>query len=509
MIRFDINPGRLEPLRLHFRECTPRILVVTDGSLNGGTGGFGLSHFIDILSSTQIHGMTPIVEHRDRHAGGPDQAFDDLSISKFDVVFLFGIETTGSALSASALSKVQHFMEDGGGLFSTGDHEDLGTGMSGDIPRVRQMRYWAAADTPDASDSTRLTTNLPGNDVAYTFADQSDEHPQRLYPNFAVGTDGFVLVPIGGASPSRPAHPLIRLAGGGALDVYPDHPHEGECRIPTDLSTTFDLDGSPTAEWPGGPFFFMRPRPRAVAYAMSAGNGFEGPDKSAVVPRSFIAIAAYNGHLGSVGRVVTDATWHHYVNINLTGMRPGGVSNTDMQAIEAFWSNMVNWLMPATVRRCLWPWLVVSTLVDHPLLEEIEIPEPSPKRVRELVALGSAVVSAVDERPGSVGTDAVTDAVAMLAGTTDRKTDDREFAVNDRLASKVGLALVGAHFAHVAHTLEKGGDLHDHDGLERTVKALGDEIVEAVIADERSSLEKSAAELDRTRRLLAEPVPIG
>ena len=79
-----------------------------------------------MLGGTQIHGMTPIVEHRDRDAGGPDQAFDDLSISKFDVVFLFGIETTGSALGASALSKVQHFMEDGGGLFSTGDHEDLG-----------------------------------------------------------------------------------------------------------------------------------------------------------------------------------------------------------------------------------------------------------------------------------------------------------------------------------------------------------------------------------------------
>ncbi|MAT06865.1 MAG: hypothetical protein CL424_17665 [Acidimicrobiaceae bacterium] len=162
MFRFEFEPGRLEHLRLRFRECTPRILVVTDGSLGGGSGSFGLSHFLDVLASTQIHGMTPIIEHRARNDGGPDQAFDDLSISKFDVVFLFGISTTGAALGAPALTKVERFMQAGGGLFSTGDHEDLGTGMSGEIPRVRQMRYWAAANTPDASDPSRLTTNLPG-----------------------------------------------------------------------------------------------------------------------------------------------------------------------------------------------------------------------------------------------------------------------------------------------------------------------------------------------------------
>lgn len=315
-------------------------------------------------------------------------------------------------------------------------------------------------------------------------------------------------------SPVRQAHPLIRLSNGGALDVYPDHPHEGECRIPTDLSTTFDLDGVSTPEWPGGPFFFMRPRPRAVAYAMSGGNGFESPDKSAVVPRSFIAIAAYDGHFGDVGRVVTDATWHHYVNINLVGMRPGGVSNADMQAIEAFWSNMVNWLMPAKVRRCLWPWLVVTTLLDHPILEELVIPEPDPKRVRELEAVGEAIVRAVDERPGSVGSDIVADAVAMLAGR-DRRTDDtngkdrRDDQVSDRLAGRIGFALVGAHFATVASALTKGDDIHDHDGLERTVASIGADVVDAVVDDERKAIERAVADIDRTGRLLAQPVAAG
>jgi hypothetical protein len=40
--------------------------------------------------------------------------------------------------------------EQGGGLFATGDHEDLGAGMCARIPRVRSMRYWKLDDTPSS-----------------------------------------------------------------------------------------------------------------------------------------------------------------------------------------------------------------------------------------------------------------------------------------------------------------------------------------------------------------------
>ena len=259
----DIDIGRINidsTLKL-FRECTPKLLVVTDGSLDAGPGDFGLSRFVSTLKNTTIHGMKPTVVTRPRFASTPDDAFADLDISHFDVIFLFGINTTGDPLSAPALDRVKRFMQAGGGVFATGDHEDLGTGMSGAIPRVRSMRYWTLAETPNASDATRLTTNLSGADRIFEFSDQADNQPQRLYANFAIPSDYPFLTtfpPV--SSKVRLPHPLVRMADGSALDVYPDHPHEGECRLPTDFSTTFDLDGDTLAEWPSKTFF-ARPDP--------------------------------------------------------------------------------------------------------------------------------------------------------------------------------------------------------------------------------------------------------
>lgn len=38
-------------------------------------------------------------------------------------------------------------------------------------------------------------------------------------------------------------HPLLQGGPLGPIEVFPDHPHEGECRVPSDLTTTFPLDG--------------------------------------------------------------------------------------------------------------------------------------------------------------------------------------------------------------------------------------------------------------------------
>ena len=507
---FELIPGRLEQFWPIFQECTPKVLVVTDGSLNGGAGGFGLSHFIDVLEATDVHGMNPIVTHRDRGVG--DTAFDDLTINNFDVLFLFGINSEASTLTATAHDNIVEFMQAGGGVFATGDHEDLGAGMSGDLPRVRAMRFWASTETPDIADPSRLTTNLPGPDGVYVFDDQADEFPQRLYPNYAVGTDGLILLPFP-PNPVKLPHPLLRLSGGDTLHVYPDHPHEGECRIPTDLNTTFDHDGNTLSEWPSGQlgsFFFPRPRPRAVAYAMSAGNGFSDfVEKSAVEPRSFITIAAYDGHVADVGRVVTDATWHHYVNVNLGGMRPGGVSNADMQAIEEFWGNLVNWLMPENVRMCLFPWLVARVLVAHPILEELRIPERDSFEIDELELLGRQVLGAV-ESIGGVGSDVLTAVGRRLAGRSDgretngaakRHKSEIDPAVADLLA-EASHVVVGLIARDVAHGLDAGKVDHDHKLLDRVVDEYGRGVIGEVSERRLAEVKRQAASLRRTVKQL-------
>jgi hypothetical protein len=243
----DLSNVDLTDLIGMFRERTPRLLVVTDGNVDAGTGEVGLSRFLlALVGAAGVHGMTPIVTHRRGDAGGNDAAFSDLATDVFDVLLLFGFDGEPDELGADALSRVARFMQEGGGVFATGDHEDLGCGMSGQIPPVRAMRDWAKAETPNIGSSTRLTTNLPGDDDVSRFEDPGDSHPQRLYANFSLPRDRPVfLSPFGPPAPQKLAHPLLRLSGGRILDVFPDHPHE--CRIPSDAEHRSRRDGAARA----------------------------------------------------------------------------------------------------------------------------------------------------------------------------------------------------------------------------------------------------------------------
>ena len=439
---------------IHFKECTPKILVVTDGALDYNAGnGFGLTQFVSTLTNMTIHGMKPIVVLASRGAASgaalPNFKFDDankgIKKSRYDMVFLFGFNGEGSPLAAGEVDAVARFMQAGGGVFATGDHEDLGAGMSMNVPRVRSMRAWRLAETPNGHTATRLTTNLPGDDGVFEFTDQSDRHAQRLYANWRTVAGGI----------GRP-HPLVQtsvlwpLFGHRALDVFPDHPHEGECRIPRDLTTTFVLDGAPVDEWPHAAGGGARVSPEIAARTMSFGNGFAQPSKEPVVPRAFIAIAGYDGHRAGVGRVVTDATWHHFVNINLDGtgagggltglQNPLGTDTPELTKIRRYYRNIATWLMPTTTRRCLvFPW-IVNALTKYPLAEELRPVAIRDASGADLHAMGTQLIAAlgVDQPPFFVEDllrDALEDAVGeeqagrLLAhGTRFGEVSGREFA---------------------------------------------------------------------------------
>lgn len=395
-IRKDLLP--LEPplIASIWKTCTPRLLVVTD-SLSFGPDGFGLSGFVDALKSATIYGMTPEVRTamHDPDPGAPiayDAAtgritnfkFDDpthgVTISRYDVVFVLGIDSTGIRdLTPGGLAALRAFMQAGGGLFCTGDHEDLGAAMSRDIPRIRSMRYWLQSETPDGSDHTRLTTIVPGADDAYAFDDQADAHPQRLYVNYRTVAGGL-----------GNAHPLLQIPGATrAIEVFPDHPHEGECRLPDDLTTK--IPGTDLDEWPAATGGGERVAPEIVAVTMSHGKGgYFG--KQPVVPRSFVAICAYDGQAAGVGRAVTDATWHHFVNVNLT------LTGRDLDDVRQYFRNLASWLMPSKRRRCLRFPLLITELRRLPLFEELRptlLEKASPD---ELERLGEQVEDALRQR---------------------------------------------------------------------------------------------------------------
>lgn len=509
----------IDKLQFLWEECRPNILVVTDGLNYHANDGFGLTRFVDRLRATPVDGMLPKVTTASLGAStGADlesfnftTANNGLTIGRYDVVFLFGVAGETVPAQAGSVDAIKRFMQAGGGVFATGDHEDLGASMCSSIPRVRKMRYWLKAETPNVANQNRLSTNLSGADPIFTFNDQSDEFPQRLYANYNGVNQGPLVIWPFPFPPSRvqSAHPLVRLGGGAVLDVFPDHPHEGECRIPPDSSGTFNLDGGSIQEWPGGPFFWGNPFPVEVAKTMSFGNGFDfGPTgpKSAVTPRGFIAIAAYDGHFANVGRVATDATWHHFININLDGtgssgrtaLMPGGVASPDLIKIEQYYSNLMTWLMPVNKRQCLRILRVISELKLYPLFEEIRIPQLDTAKVDELIALGQQFAFVLDQR--ETGAEGREFAMQTLTGTLSNRAkvldqlgpDDLSGALADLAFAGLG-AVVSSVVESVLDAIKMAKSDKDlvikHNALLKTSSERAVKVVAAAIERRREQLQ--------------------
>lgn len=299
------------------RPCKVKVLLLTDGFLDFGTGDFGLSTFVATLAND---GRTYVdfeitIAHRGVFVGNPGITvhrsipnFNFTNASHFtqtmyDQIWFFGSVTGASSLSDLELVALSTFMNGGGGVFATGDHGDLGKALCGNITRVRKMRKWDnAAGDVGMVDPQRNDTNRPGHDAGFQFDDQSDDIPQdiqlKLYSSY-----------IGGFWRETYPHPIL-CSPLGRITVLPDHPHEGQCVEPTSLAGNYEKDGTP--EFPTGI------APEVIAHStVLAGNNSGG--KQATQAHTFGAICAYDGHRANIGRVVTDATWHHFVNINLVG----------------------------------------------------------------------------------------------------------------------------------------------------------------------------------------------
>lgn len=399
--------------------CPQRLLVVVDGLNFDPANGAGLTEFVDIVRNA---GHTVHTAHRS--GGGPnltipgnfrfDTAATAVTTANYDQIWMFGVSAT--PILATEQAVIAQFMQAGGGVFATGDHSMLGFGMGAHIPRVRRMREWSAIPMTDPN---RLDTVLdPGADNVKQFQDQADAIPQRIFPVFFSN----------GGPQNQPStwsvHPVLRHSS-GAVDVLPDHAHESECLAPTPVAGNF----AGVEEWPapigGGP----RIAPVVAAVSVSAGRFIADALKPPVLPRCFGAISAYDGDPAHVGRIVCDATWHHFVNINLNGvgagndpstglprqgMKPGGVPTADYLKIRTYFLNTVRWLAPRNRRFC-WPVLVAAVARFDVEALELQLPRPHPCPWDPLITIGRTMEEVVAKvfGPGAVA-DAVDDMLSTL-----------------------------------------------------------------------------------------------
>ena len=402
-----------------FRRCTIRLLLVTDALSFSPVDDFGLGTFVKVLLDTPIWGRVQItlanigpfnLSHVDPSLTSEPRIsarienfrFDNagqFDPSKFDAVFLFGISSfygggirSGGTLDDSEIAVLNAFQHGGGGLFATGDHGTLGFALCSKVARARDMRWWESF--PDANQGTdevsmsgqrRNDTNVFGINV---FNDQSDDIPQQITPRYYSRNAGIFryIYP----------HPLL-CGPKGVIRVMPDHPHEGQCKTPDSLDLTVPVGGAQQPEYPPATGGGARPVPEVISWNhVAAGRTSSGKD--ATLAQQFPGICAYDGHRAGVGRVVTDATWHHFVNVNLIGV--DGIEPPDpfatgflatpagqavFEEIKAYYRNIMKWLCrPATIsclRSSILIWLVLNAKVLEAVLstQRVKFDQLSPK----------------------------------------------------------------------------------------------------------------------------------
>lgn len=325
-----------------------KVLIVLDGVYRFAEPHDTLDFtYTTLVGALNVAGMQVTKAHRraDGTADIQNFAFTPATINTnlYDAAWLIGFEgrndfnnppsghSTMGGLGPPQLNAIANFMDAGGGVFATGDHDSIGSDMSGYLPRIRAMRAWYGASdsaspmpvgfptnnppmSPARADTIQLnpaghyspTPDGSGHTFAW-FENQSDSIPQPIVPSHT------------------PAHPILRSNGRDVV-VYPDHMHEGVA-----LGTVAGYDyaqASPFGVTSQSEFRAIsghRETPSIIATgqvlekAVFTVDVSPGTDPTLATPKTVNILSAYDGRVAGVGRIVTGSTFHHYIDINLTG----------------------------------------------------------------------------------------------------------------------------------------------------------------------------------------------
>jgi hypothetical protein len=243
---------------------------------------------------------------RDADAEDNDRVLSHLDRQDFDELWLFALDS-GSGLSAADCAGIRRFHQQGGGVYTTRDHQDMGISMCalGDLGRVHY--FHSQQCDPDASRCQ------PDDVYTGTIA----------YPNYHSGSNGDYQT----IRPIAPIHELLQKSD-GAIEFFPAHPHEGGIGVPDDA-------------------LHMR------VIAVGTSKVTDRPFNLIVVGER---IQDEKGH--TLGRFVAESTFHHLVDYNwdITTGCPSFVSEPPgdgyarhperLEDIKTYVRNLVLWLEP-------------------------------------------------------------------------------------------------------------------------------------------------------------------
>lgn len=236
-----------------------------------------------------------------------------------------------------------------GGLLISGDHSSyapggnendpietylcLGRALGYQVPRARDMRSWEGRPTAkfESSFNTLVRTEVSSEGDSSL---EEDVLPQRLvFPDLDAQ-----------GQPHR-----VFLGKEKIITILPDHPHEGEARVPQ----------KPDDKWP--PFGEKDPdkkhKPTVIA---------NGCDKRTCESTAMLVV--YDGDKWGIGRIAADSSWHHYMDINLKGWKDGNhVKVLDLMA--QFYQNLALYLAPLAKRQEM-SGALIDWVLHHPEVQE-------------------------------------------------------------------------------------------------------------------------------------------
>jgi hypothetical protein len=251
---------------------------------------------------------------REMNSQGNDAVLSVLDKTDFDELWLFAVDK-GDGLTTADCEGITRFRQRGGGIFTTRDHQDLGSSLCtlGGIGRAHF--FHTRHQDPDSSRHVR-----------------DDQDTKSIsWPNYHSGSNGDYQK----VTPVEPIHELLLNPdnAAGAIEWFPAHPHEGAVGIPA---------GEDHA--------------RVIATGVSQ-----------ITRRPFNLIVAFDRavdqHGNRLGHGIAESSFHHLVDYNWDIAKgcpsfleepPGDEIKRDpvrLGEIKTYVKNAALWLAPSTDSR--------------------------------------------------------------------------------------------------------------------------------------------------------------
>jgi hypothetical protein len=261
-------------------------------------------------------------------------------IESADELWFFGTELCDGSkpvvvLTDNEVNAIRARMDAGVGIFATGDHQAIGSGLCMRLPRAANMRVWSGEGAPeqDSPFSFNSSVRSSNRDIVERGrsidceTDDRDTLPKQIWP---------VHLPDG------TPHELMQLPLPGEekqnIRFFPDHMHEGKLYDFVREPKNDELAELLKAYYPGTMPYIVARSVRAVF------DQNKGPSDCVSYP----VVSVYEPPSTSTwGNIVVDSTFHHWTDQNSLRVRysPAGFH------VEQYAINVANWLLGSQGRK--------------------------------------------------------------------------------------------------------------------------------------------------------------